>query len=610
MNKNNDSEIRKEKKNKEKLSYTIIGVILYSILLVSVMTASYVGVKVILKNSKQVADTDIEETADEEVSSEEIEATPTPTPKPQKEETEDTQEVVLEHNLELSDVINSETGFVDYSNIVFSPAKRDTNLKWEDVIFSKLENVNDPVNAPINNYYLRRIDATLADQKPVEYKAYTNPETNYLEKVTESVYTGDGYDVYNYYYSEGCINYVTQDRMVIDKPVSLSSADIESRYYFNKDVLVRFIFCDGGSATEYSVGDLASYSEGTVDQYNYLEKDMINRAYIVYNLAKELNDTEIVYGYVLDEFSMPLEDADVVIKNDADDQIIAKTQTDGDGYYKAIISNSSSSTYTVSASKSTLRGVSVYGITSYPGASKVAVDPIYMSYEQNGGVYNVAILVRDAFDSNKALAGATIKLRQGINNHDGEVFATGSLDSSGMATVPMLAGSYTAEVSLGGYETSYFPVIVRIDHIAAVGFAVPDVKEDTYSVVLSWESTPLDLDIKAVTANQTRVIKATSDSIGSTSAETFVLDNSKKENYHIYVCDAGSIINNDPLSYKLTASSAQVYVYSPDGQIASMHVPVASAGIVWEPCEIYSGQVLPVNNYYYMLEDNSLWNQK
>lgn len=609
MKKDNDSEIRKEKKNKEKLSYTIIGVILYSVLLVSVMTASYVGVKVIIKNHKQSADVTVEETTEEEVIAEE-EITPTPLPKPENEEVQTVENDVSEHEIELSDVINSETGFVDYSNILVNPGKRDASLKWEDLVFSRVENINDPVNAAINNYYLRRIDAVLTDQKPVEYKAYINPETGLVEKVTESVYTGDGYDVYNYYYNEGCVNYVTQDRMIINKPVSLSSADIESRYYFNNDVLVRFIFCDDGSATEYSVGDLSSYSSGTVDQYNYLEKDMINRAYIVYNLAKNLNDTEIVYGYVLDEFSMPLEDAEVTIKSDEDNQVIVKTQTDGDGYYKAIISNSNSSTYTVSASKSSLRDVSVYGITSYAGASKVAVDPIYMSYEQNGGVYNVAILVRDAFDSSKALAGATIKLRYGINNHDGEVFATGTLDSSGMATVPMLAGSYTAEVSLGGYETSYFPVIVRIDHVAAVGFAVPDVKEDTYSVVLSWETTPLDLDIKAVTANQNRVVKALSDSIGSTSAEAFILDNSKKENYHIYVCDNGSIINNDPLSYKLTSSSAQVYIYSPDGQIASMHVPVASAGIIWEPCEIYSGQVLPVNNYFYTIEDNSLWTRK
>lgn len=608
MIKKTDSELRKEKKNRDKLSFTIIGVILYSVLLIAVMAGSYVGVKNIFKNHDLAMANKVQEEAvpqdepKEEAVAEEVNKSE-PIKEPASEQKKD-------HTLDISDVIDSETGCIDYSNIVFKPARRDDSLKWHDTVFSRIEGVDGSNATQVNSYLIKRIDATLSDQKNVEYKAYTNPENGYIEKITEVVNCGDSFEVLNYYYDEGIINYVTQDRMIIEKPVPVSSADIESRYYFDKDVLVRFIFCDGGTATEYSVASLKSYSSGTVEQYDFLEKDMINRAYIVYNLANNLNDTEILYGYVLDEFSMPLEDAQVVITSEVDGKIIAKTETDGDGYYKAIVADDSQATYMVTANKDTLNSVSVYGITAYAGSSKVAVDPIYMNYIQNGAVYNVAIMARDAFDTNKALAGATIKLRNGLNNREGEVFVTGTLDAAGMATVPMYAGSYTAEVSLGGYEVTYFPVIVRIDHQAAVGFAVPDVPNDQYSVVMSWESSPLDLDIKAISANQAKIIKSSVDSIGSTMAEAFVLDNIALEDYRIFVSDYGSISNNDPLAYSLTSSSAQVYVYSSDGQIASMHVPVASAGVVWEPCEIFAGQVLSVNNYFYAIENDPLWNQK
>ena len=608
MNKS-EKDLRKDKKNKDRLSLSIFGVVLYSALLVIVMAGSYIGVKMIFKNYDNMQQAVIEEQEDqpEETIEEIVEEE-----EPAEEFVEELEKEpgILDHTMDISEVVDSETGYIDYSTIVFKPAKRDRSLKWNDTVFSRIENVADPAQSLVNTYMLKRVSARLSDQKSVEYKAYYNPDNNNVEKITETVNCGAEYEVINYYYDEGKLNYVSSDKMIISKPVPLSSASIESRYYFNNDVLVKFIFCDGGTATEYSVANLREYSDGTVDQYDFLEDEMINRAYIVYNLATELNDTEEIYGYILDEFSMPIEDADVTITNDNNGKVVSRTQTDGDGYYKAIIADDVDSTYTVSAHKDTLGDVSVYGVTAYKGAAKYCVDPIYMNYTQNGAVYNVAIMVRDAFDNSKALSEATIKLRRGINNKEGDVIATGMLDVSGMVTVPMSAGSYTAEVSLGGYETTYFPVIVRVDHVAAIGFAVPDVPADSYAVVLSWESSPLDLDIRAIATNQSKIIKSSVDSIGSTSAESVILDNAKKDSYRIYVSDCASIVNRDPLSYNMTGSVAQIYVYSADGQIASMHVPVASAGDVWEACEIFGGRVLPVNNYYYSLDDDPIWTQK
>ena len=50
QNDNKERRFRKEKKNKDRFSVTIIGVVIYSVVLIAVMVGSYVGVKAIFRN--------------------------------------------------------------------------------------------------------------------------------------------------------------------------------------------------------------------------------------------------------------------------------------------------------------------------------------------------------------------------------------------------------------------------------------------------------------------------------------------------------------------------------------------------------------------------------
>ncbi len=594
---------RKEKKNRDRFSVTIIGVVIYSVVLIAVMVASYVGVKAILRNYDRK--TAIVPAANEQP--EQNEEEPTPTPEAAEEPEEDPK---IDHEMAAEELTNLETGEVDYSVIRFKPGKRNAKLKWKDTVFSRIENVGDPSNALVNTYDYKRVSVKLPDNKSSEYKIYTEPGTGKIEKITEINNCGENLDVLDYYYDNGNINYVAEYKTFIDKPVNISSADIESRYYFRNDTLVRYIYCKDGNATEYSVANISDYSSGTVENYDFLEKDMINRAYIVYNVAPSIKETELLYGYVMDEFSMPMEDEKIVVRSEKDDRVVAETATDGDGFYKISIDSTDEETFSVIASKDTLNDVGVYGITARFGAGKYAVEPIYMQYVNNTITYPTQFVVRDATDPNKPLAQAGMMIRRGLNNRTGEVMQTGALDDIGTASVALTAGSYTAEISKGGYETLFLSVIVRLDHQFAIGFAVPDVENDTYRAVVSWETAPLDLKALAISSNQGRVLRSPVDSLGLTTAETVAIENAGADDYRFYVTDFGSITSGDMMSYNMTGSCAYVDVYDSNGLIGKFHVPVASAGVVWEAFEIHNRSLLPVNSYFYAVENDTLWKTK
>ncbi|MCR5673787.1 MAG: hypothetical protein K6F87_08760 [Lachnospiraceae bacterium] len=597
--------LREEKRKRDRFSVTIIGVVIYSVVLIAVMVGSYVGVKAIFRSHDGKVAALLEQQSEEVA--QEAENTPAPTPVPEDEPDVDKD---IDHEMSADEIIDPETGILDYSVVRFKPGKRSRLLKWKDSVFSRIENVKDPANAPVNTYDYRRVSVRLPDNKSSEYKVYTNPENGAVEKITETENCGDNLQVIDYYYDNGNINYVDAYKTYIDKPVDISSANIESRYYFRNDVLVRYIYCSGGTATEYNVAGIDSYSSGTVDQYDWLEKDMINRAYTVYNVAPSIKETETLYGYVMDEFSMPMEDASVVVRSENDGRVVAEAATDGDGFYKIVIDCTDDETFSVTAAKDTLNEVCVYGITARFGSGKYAVEPIYMQYVNNTVTYPAQFVVRDATDPNKPLSEAGMMIRRGLNNRTGEVMQTGALDNNGTATVALTAGSYTAEISKGGYETLYLSVIIRLDHQFAIGFAMPDVGDDTYRTVVSWESAPLDLNAMAISSNQGRVLRSPVDSLGLTTSETVSIENAGTDDYRFYVTDFGSITSGDLMSYNMTGSCAYVDVYNSDGLMAKLHVPVASAGIAWEAFEIHNNKLLPVNSYFYSIENDTLWKTK
>lgn len=613
---NNEREKSASKRKKDQFSVTIVGIVIYSIALIAIVAGTYIGVKTFLKSRQTIIDAAVAE-AEKEI--EDAAATETPTDvikeesvseEPSEEVQEEvTEEEAPENLLDVTGLYNQETRVIDYSQTISEPGERNPKLAWEDKVFSKIENIRAPQNAEVNNYIFSRKYAYTEQEKKLEFLIYTNPETDKAEKITTREYCGEDIEVTNYYYNNGRINYISQYRQDVDIPINASTADVQSRYYYSADTLVKFLFCEGETATEYNVKEVDNFSEGTIEQYNYIEASMLNKAYINYNVIRLLDESVKLEGYVCDEFNTGLNEVSVMILNENDEQM-AQTYTTQDGYYSIELPVNNSATYKLVAQKNTLDTVYVYNLHARQGSSVCDVEPIYMAYTENGAIYNMQIFVRDAANAVNGLSEATIRLRNGFNNYDGEVIATGTLDATGAIVCPMRAGCYTAEVQKGGYETSYFSIVTKLDHQAVLGYGVADVGENQVVTILSWDTTPLDLDLRVISSNQARCDRSGIDSVGSTMAEMIRTTELGSDTFECFVSDFTNCTGGDHMSYGMSGSNAYVAVYSADGLQAQFHVPIAHAGVVWKPFEIRNARILDVNEYYYSVDPESIWMQK
>ena len=601
-----------KKRKKDQFSVTIVGIVIYSILLIGIVAGTYLGIKTFYRNHQKKVDEAVAKVEEEIESRIRAEAVPEVEEEPVEEEpvvVEEEPEVFPEKLLDVTGVIDSETLVIDYDQTVATPETRNSTYTWKDTVFSRIENVQNPADAPLNTYEFSRKYAFVNGDKKLEFLIYTNPETDKAEKITTKEYCGDDVEVLNYYYDNGNINYVSQYRQSVDLPIDPSTKDVQSRYYFYKDTMVRYIFCEADKATEYRVSDMDQYSEGTVEQYDYLEDSILNKAYINYNVIKLLPESEKVEGYVMDEFNSALHDVTITVLDEGENEV-QKTQSNEDGYYSFELPIDNAKVYKIKMETSTLDTVEVHNIRAVKGSSHYVVEPVYMAYSQTGAIYNVQILVRDAANAINGLPEATIRIRDGINDYDGEVLATGTLDATGAITAPLKAGCYTAEVQKGGYETCYFTIIVKADHQAVLGYAVADVGEDEVVTILSWDSTPLDLDLRIFSSGGMRSNRSGIDSVGSTMAEMIRTTNLGTDTFECYVSDYSDCTGGDQYSYSMSGSNASVSVYSADGLQGTYHVPVAHMGVVWKPYEIRNTRLLPINEYYFHTEEGSIWMSK
>ena len=612
MNSNQESNDVHNKRQRDKFYIILFGLIGYSLILIGIVIGTFFIVKGIFKSR----DKEIESTfAAEQVVEEPVESTVAdeeeilPELQVVDEVKEEPKERLNEHLIDVEEFLSDEIR-IDYSKTLFEPSKRNKDLEWKDTVFSRLENVTDPTNAIINSYHLSRKNAVKDNDRELEFCIYNNVDSTVIEKITTVEKCPGNFEIIDYYYDNGNINYIDERSATIDVPVDITSGAVKSRYYFAKDMLVKYSYCENDKATVFSAAALDSYSEGTISQYEALEAKMINQAYITYNAARVLPESQRIEGYILDEYDQPLDGAEIKVFSDADKSEVARTTTDGDGHYAFSIAVNDNNTYTLLAKKNSLDDVRIYGITAKAGSGVYYVATPRLTYSDDGAEYNATVVVRDSIDNNLSVAGASIKLRSGLYAKDGDVKYSGTLDATGAIIFTLQAGNYTAEVSKGGYETSYFNVIVNHNRQATVGYLVKDLRENQLQMILSWDTTPLDLDGKLIVSNATDLLRGNQDSVGSLMTETINADIGNGYMYTYYVSDYSNCVGGDINSPNMSASGAKVDVYGCDGLIASLDVPKAHLGVVWEPFIIRNGVVIPINHYYNAIDQSGYFTAK
>lgn len=571
---------REEAHNKRKLeekTYIAISVILYSVFLVFVVIAAYVGVKLFItakKNAQAVENTAIEEVNDEETVEEEI--------------TEEEPPVLEEEEVKEEEILPDKS--------------------WQDTVFSRIENPRNSSDAPINTFKFLRLCDPNSQNNALDYAVYKNPENDKIEKITSTENCGDLFEIIDYYYDDGKINYISQYTETVNIPVNISTADVESRYYFRDGSLVKYIYCENGKATEYSYKDLKKYSEGTKGQYEYMEDMMLDKAEHVWDEVKKLRESIVIEGYVLDEFNQALMENPVILI-DKNGNIAEETTTNGDGFYSFTVEPDDEQEYTIRTYRDTLDETNVYGIVPRRGSKKISVPTIYMAYTGNVMPFQTQVFVKDA-DTSENLTDANIRFRYGLNCKEGDSFLSGNLGEYGYISPQLRSGNYTAEVRKDGYETLFFNFTVKTDHQAQVAFAVKKIEPGEIKAVLSWEANPLDLNIKCFSSNAANTFISIKDSVGSTDAEVIDILNAGDDAYYFFVSDLTNIAIDNFISYSMFESIATVTLYNEDGFTGMFVVPAARGGVVWKPIEIRAGKVLTINDYFSSVDNDSVFKKK
>ena len=224
-------------------------------------------------------------------------------------------------------------------------------------------------------------------------------------------------------------------------------------------------------------------------------------------------------------------------------------------------------------------------------------------------------IVSNALDG-KGLSNVTIKLRSNWNNTSGEYydFRT-TTNSSGRYTIEDVpVGYYTVEASLNGYVTGYTNIIVLSDaERTDFDFTItPTLNEDEIRIVLTWGSSPSDLDShligrtpsdgtfnvyysdKVYRYDGVEMANLDVDDTSSYGPETItILENI----YGTYTYAVHNYSNrNSSGSTALSFSGAVVRVFVGSVQIAEYNVPTDQVGTYWTVFEIAgNGRILPIN---------------
>lgn len=180
-------------------------------------------------------------------------------------------------------------------------------------------------------------------------------------------------------------------------------------------------------------------------------------------------------------------------------------------------------------------------------------------------------------------------------------------------------------MSKDDYTDTYSSLFVSADTGNTLSvYATPELKEDEYRIVLTWNDTPRDLDSHLFAPADSSSeedyhicyynmkdskgnISLDVDDTDGYGPETTTISHIRRGQYKFYVCDFTNCSQNNEKSRQMSESSAVVRVYGKKGLIQTFYVPVHRDGVIWEVFEIRDGAVIPSQRYYDEVGNKRWW---
>lgn len=206
------------------------------------------------------------------------------------------------------------------------------------------------------------------------------------------------------------------------------------------------------------------------------------------------------------------------------------------------------------------------------------------------------------------VGGITLDVRSGWNNETGDILTTTTTDTSGNYTVTLPIGNYTMCASKDGYVPTMINVVVQKDVCTTKNASMtPIIAGNSFRVVLTWGSTPSDLDSHVVGTLSNgnyfhvyfsdkseydggiEVCNLDVDDTTSYGPETVTLNTTTSNPYYYYIYNYSS-------STGLITSEAQIKVYQGENLVATFNVPTNQTDArYWNVFAIVDGEMVVSN---------------
>ena len=522
----------------------------------------------------------------------------------------------------------------------YTPNEKSQGIVWDSTLFYWLEDVN--VNSSEDGYLAQcRITKNLLRNAEsgnlIQYEIYHDPNTDEIYKIVSIEQSGNNLQLVDYYYQSGVPNFAFAREDSVYTPTYATPSKTGERYYFNNNVLARWRmvrepgrieeYVLTSSKVPYSQSNYFNESEDIRIRYDETEIRMLNAAQNTYDAIMDTSPVGAVEGYVVDTAGTPLEGMTVDILNAADNTLLYRGMTASNGTFRILTYLDGTECFVTLRETDVYQENTIHGINlAQSGASSCGT---ILMHRFDGDEYPVHINVYSATDVRSGedglpvrelLQGVTAMIRAGAGTKDGEVLQTLQADGSGLVNTTLQAGTYTAQIDVPGYATTYLTVEVAEQETAVDGYVIPAVAEGQTGVVLTWDG-QVDLDLTLFTPYQSTGGDmahiggaVTEDGHGNhlvadntSGCEVMYINTAESGSYKLYVNNYTDSQAGNYISGTMAVLNIHIYIYDSTGLIAEYIFPVEQAGVVWEVLDISGSQLTPSQRVYSSLAGKTWW---
>ncbi len=266
---------------------------------------------------------------------------------------------------------------IDYNTIKYKPAERDSELQVNKKAPREIEDKLKGDRVKKIRMHRSGNGATL------DFDVYTDPEDRYIDKIVSTEYGSEGREITGYYYKNGVLLYTYR---YLDDLYGINAEDARKsggqRCFFVNDFLAEGYATYGDKNESVTAASYKNVNPDIQKEYDDMEAELINRAYVTYNTLKDIPSTAKVYGYVADEQGGTLANTEVTIMSEAN-AFKKKVITDGDGFYEFTVPVNTADWYNMTFVYGDFADSKVNDVYIRPRTVEYPIGVTYMAPEGN-----------------------------------------------------------------------------------------------------------------------------------------------------------------------------------------------------------------------------------